>query len=102
MRALSEVLKEDHARRRRPARELPAEARDKAGQLRAIIKLPAREPQAFREKLVLILELIRGIHARAERLPLQSVCERAERFEAALSSCATNRPCRATTSCRSP
>ena len=61
-----------------------AEAREKAGQLRAIIKLPAREPQAFREKLVLILELIRGIHARAERLPLPSVCERAERFEAAL------------------
>ena len=41
------------------------EARDKAGQLRAILKLPARDPQAFREKLVLILELIRGIHARA-------------------------------------
>ena len=63
-----------------------AEAREKAGQLRAIIKLPAREPQAFREKLVLILELIRGIHARAQRLPLPSVCERAERFEAALNS----------------
>jgi signal transduction histidine kinase len=61
-----------------------AEARDKAGQLRAIIKLPAREPQAFREKLVLILELIRGINARAERLPLPSVCERADRFETAL------------------
>jgi signal transduction histidine kinase len=61
-----------------------AEARDKAGQLRAIIKLPAREPQAFREKLVLILELIRGMHARAQRLPLPSVCERAERFEEAL------------------
>jgi signal transduction histidine kinase len=61
-----------------------AEARDKAGQLRAIIKLPAREPQAFREKLVLILEMIRGLHARAQRLPLPSVCERAERFEAAL------------------
>jgi signal transduction histidine kinase len=60
------------------------EARDKAGQLRAIIKLPAREPQAFREKLVLILELIRGIHARAKRLPLPSVCERAQRFEEAL------------------
>jgi signal transduction histidine kinase len=60
------------------------EARDKAGQLRAIIKLPAREPQAFREKLVLILELIRGVHARAQRLPLPSVCERAERFEEAL------------------
>ena len=62
-----------------------SEARDKAGQLRAIIKLPAREPQAFREKLVLILELIRGVHARAERLPLPSVCERAARFESALS-----------------
>ena len=61
-----------------------AESREKAGQLRAIMKLPAREPQAFREKLVLILELIRGIHARAERLPLPSVNERAERFEAAL------------------
>ena len=61
-----------------------AEAREKAGQLRAIMKLPAREPQAFREKLVLILELIRGIRARAERLPLTSVNERAERFEAAL------------------
>ena len=61
-----------------------AEAREKAGQLRAIIKLPAREPQAFREKLVLILELIRGVNARAQRLPLPSVCERAERFEAAL------------------
>jgi signal transduction histidine kinase len=61
-----------------------SEARDKAGQLRAIMKLPAREPQAFREKLVLILELIRGIRARAERLPLASVNERAERFEAAL------------------
>jgi signal transduction histidine kinase len=61
-----------------------SEARDKAGQLRAIMKLPAREPQAFREKLVLILELIRGIRARAERLPLGSVNERAERFEAAL------------------
>jgi hypothetical protein len=60
------------------------EARDKAGQLRAIMKLPAREPQAFREKLVLILELIRGIHARAERLPIPSVCERSDRFAAAL------------------
>src|SRR5690349_19236208 len=60
------------------------EAREKAGQLRAILKLPAREPQAFREKLVLILELIRGIRARAERLPLPSVNDRAERFEAAL------------------
>ncbi len=61
-----------------------SESRDKAGQLRAIMKLPAREPQAFREKLVLILELIRGIHARAERLPLPSVNVRAGRFEAAL------------------
>jgi signal transduction histidine kinase len=60
------------------------EGREKAGQLRAIMKLPAREPQAFREKLVLILELIRGIHARAKRMPLQSVCDRAERFEEAL------------------
>jgi signal transduction histidine kinase len=60
------------------------EAREKAGQLRAILKLPAREPQAFREKLVLILELIRGINARAKRLPLPSVCERADAFEAAL------------------
>ena len=33
---------------------------------------------------MLILELIRGIHARAQRLPLPSVCERAERFESAL------------------
>ncbi len=62
------------------------EAREKAGQLRAIIRLPAREPQAFREKLVLILEMIRGIHARAERLPLPSVIERAQRFEQALGS----------------
>ena len=81
---LNEVLKEvmhiDAAR----LESFLAEAREKAGQLRAIIKLPAREPQAFREKLVLILELIRGVHARAERLPLPSVCERAERFEAAL------------------
>jgi signal transduction histidine kinase len=61
-----------------------AEAREKAGQLRAIMKLPARDPQAFREKLVLILELIRGIRARAERLPLASVNDRAETFEAAL------------------
>jgi len=61
-----------------------AEAREKAGQLRAIIKLPAREPQAFREKLVLILELIRGIRSRAERLPLESVNDRSEKFEAAL------------------
>ncbi len=81
---LSEVLKEimhvDAAR----LENFLGEARDKAGQLRAIIKLPAREPQAFREKLVLILELIRGVHARAQRLPLPSVCERAERFEEAL------------------
>ena len=81
---LSEVLKEvmhvDAAR----LEVFLGEARDKAGQLRAIIKLPAREPQAFREKLVLILELIRGIHARAERLPLPSVCERADRFASAL------------------
>jgi signal transduction histidine kinase len=61
-----------------------SDSRDKAGQLRAIMKLPAREPQAFREKLVLILEMIRGIHARAERLPLASINERAQRFEAAL------------------
>jgi len=83
---LSEVLKEimhvDAAR----LEAFLSEARDKAGQLRAIIKLPAREPQAFREKLVLILELIRGMNARAERLPLPSVCERATRFEGALNS----------------
>src|SRR5262245_25306807 len=81
---LSEVLKE--VMRVEPSRleNFLAEAREKAGQLRAILKLPAREPQAFREKLVLILELIRGIHARAQRLPLRSVCERAERFEEAL------------------
>ena len=81
---LSEVLKE--VMRIEPARleNFLGEAREKAGQLRAILKLPAREPQAFREKLVLILELIRGIHARAQRLPLPSVCERAERFEDAL------------------
>ncbi len=81
---LSEVLKE--VMRIDPERleNFLGEAREKAGQLRAIIKLPAREPQAFREKLVLILELIRGIHARAQRLPLPSVCERAERFEDAL------------------
>ncbi len=81
---LSEVLKEvmhvDAAR----LENFLGEARDKAGQLRAILKLPARDPQAFREKLVLILELIRGVHARAQRLPLPSVCERAERFENAL------------------
>lgn len=82
---LTEVLKEimhvDAAR----LEGFLADAREKAGQLRAIIKLPAREPQAFREKLVLILELIRGVHSRAERLPLPSVCERAARFETALS-----------------
>ena len=81
---LSEVLKE--VMRIEPARleNFLGEAREKAGQLRAILKLPAREPQAFREKLVLILELIRGVHARAQRLPLPSVCDRAERFEEAL------------------
>lgn len=78
--ALEEIMHVDAAR----LDAFLSETRDKAGQLRAIIKLPAREPQAFREKLVLILELIRGIHARAERLPLPSVCERAERFESAL------------------
>jgi signal transduction histidine kinase len=81
---LSEVLKEvmhvDAVR----LETFLAESREKAGQLRAIMKLPAREPQAFREKLVLILELIRGIHARAERIPVPSVCERADRFAAAL------------------
>jgi chemotaxis protein histidine kinase CheA len=81
---LNEVLREimhvDSAR----LENFLGEARDKAGQLRAIIKLPAREPQAFREKLVLILELIRGVHARAQRLPLPSVCDRAARFEEAL------------------
>jgi signal transduction histidine kinase len=81
---LSEVLKEIlHVETSRLDNFL-GEARDKAGQLRAILKLPARDPQAFREKLVLILELIRGIHARAKRMPLQSVCDRAERFEEAL------------------
>jgi signal transduction histidine kinase len=77
---LGEVMHVDAAR----LEHFLAEAREKAGQLRAIIKLPAREPQAFREKLVLILELIRGIHARARRLPLPSVCERAQRFEDSL------------------
>jgi signal transduction histidine kinase len=77
---LREVMHVDAAR----LENFLGEARDKTGQLRAIIKLPAREPQAFREKLVLILELIRGVNARAERLPLPSVCERAQRFEAAL------------------
>ena len=83
---LSEVLKEVMHVEAARLENFLGEARDKAGQLRAILKLPAREPQAFREKLVLILELIRGIHARAKRLPLASVCERAERFEEALSS----------------
>ena len=81
---LSEVLKEIMNVEAGRLESFLAEAREKAGQLRAIMKLPAREPQAFREKLVLILELIRGINARAQRLPLSSVCERAERFEAAL------------------
>jgi signal transduction histidine kinase len=81
---LSEVLKEIMHVDAVKLEQFLSEARDKAGQLRAIIKLPAREPQAFREKLVLILELIRGINARAERLPLPSVCERASKFEAAL------------------
>jgi chemotaxis protein histidine kinase CheA len=81
---LSEVLKEIMHIDAGRLETFLAEAREKAGQLRAILKLPAREPQAFREKLVLILELIRGIHARAERLPLPSVCERSDRFAAAL------------------
>ena len=81
---LSEVLKEVMHVEASRLENFLGEARDKAGQLRAIIKLPARDPQAFREKLVLILELIRGIHARAERLPLPSVCERAQRFESSL------------------
>lgn len=81
---LSEVLKEVMHIDASRLETFLAEAREKAGQLRAIMKLPAREPQAFREKLVLILELIRGIHARAERLPLPSVCERSDRFAAAL------------------
>jgi chemotaxis protein histidine kinase CheA len=81
---LSEVLKEVMHVEASRLENFLAEARDKAGQLRAILKLPARDPQAFREKLVLILELIRGVHARAQRLPLPSVCERAERFENAL------------------
>jgi signal transduction histidine kinase len=83
---LSAVLKEVMHVEASRLENFLGEARDKAGQLRAILKLPARDPQAFREKLVLILELIRGIHARARRLPLASVCERAERFEEALSS----------------
>lgn len=81
---LNEVLKEIMHVDATRLEQFLAEARDKAGQLRAIIKLPAREPQAFREKLVLILELIRGMHARAERLPLPSVCDRAQKFETAL------------------
>jgi signal transduction histidine kinase len=81
---LSEVLKEVMHVEAGRLENFLGEARDKAGQLRAILKLPAREPQAFREKLVLILELIRGVHARAQRLPLPSVCERAEAFESAL------------------
>jgi signal transduction histidine kinase len=81
---LSEVLKEIMNIEASRLENFLSEARDKAGQLRAIIKLPARDPQAFREKLVLILELIRGVHGRARRMPLPSVCERAERFEEAL------------------
>jgi len=81
---LAEVLKEVMRVEDSRLENFLAEARDKAGQLRAILKLPARDPQAFREKLVLILELIRGVHARAQRMPLPSVCERAERFESAL------------------
>jgi signal transduction histidine kinase len=81
---LNEVLKEVMHIEAGRLEQFLSEAREKAGQLRAIMKLPAREPQAFREKLVLILELIRGIHSRAERLPLPSVCERADRFSAAL------------------
>ena len=81
---LSEVLKEVMHVEAARLENFLGEARDKAGQLRAILKLPAREPQAFREKLVLILELIRGINARAKRLPLASVCDRADRFEEAL------------------
>jgi signal transduction histidine kinase len=81
---LSEVLKEVMHVEAGRLENFLGEARDKAGQLRAILKLPAREPQAFREKLVLILELIRGVHARAQRLPLPSVCERAEAFENSL------------------
>src|SRR5688572_8760865 len=83
---LSSVLKEVMQVEAARLENFLGEAREKAGQLRAILKLPAREPQAFREKLVLILELIRGINARAKRLPLPSVSERADRFEEALSS----------------
>ncbi len=78
--ALQEILPVDAAR----LDLFLGEAREKAGQLRAIIKLPAREPQAFREKLVLILELIRAVRSRAERLPLASVNDRSEKFESAL------------------
>jgi chemotaxis protein histidine kinase CheA len=81
---LSAVLKEVMHVEAARLENFLGEARDKAGQLRAILKLPAREPQAFREKLVLILELIRGVNARAKRLPLPSVCERADAFEEAL------------------
>ena len=81
---LSEVLKEVMHIDAGRLEIFLSDAREKAGQLRAIMKLPAREPQAFREKLVLILELIRGIHSRAERLPLPSVCDRSDRFAAAL------------------
>jgi chemotaxis protein histidine kinase CheA len=81
---LNEVLKEIMNIEAARLEHFLSEAREKAGQLRAMMKIPAREPQAFREKLVLILELIRGINARAQRLPLPSVSERAERFEAAL------------------
>ena len=81
---LTEILKEVMNIEASRLENFLAEARDKAGQLRAILKLPARDPQAFREKLVLILELIRGVHARAKRMPLASVCERAERFEESL------------------
>jgi signal transduction histidine kinase len=83
---LSEVLKEVMHIDAGRLETFLSEAREKAGQLRAIMKLPAREPQAFREKLVLILELIRGVHSRAERMPLPSVCERSDRFSAALGS----------------
>jgi len=81
---MAEVLKEVMHVEASRLENFLGEARDKAGQLRAILKLPARDPQAFREKLVLILEMIRGIHARAQRLPLPSVCERAARFEDSL------------------
>jgi signal transduction histidine kinase len=83
---LSAVLKEVMHVEAARLENFLGEARDKAGQLRAILKLPARDPQAFREKMVLILELIRGIHARAKRLPLPSVCERAELFEESIGS----------------